>query len=99
MFELYNTLSDNWIFSLIIIIAYILGLFCLEPIANLFSKKRTFTEGAYLLINKYGFKKPLVILMCLVCAFVLFFSNRDIVWMLDKKPICALLPMERIVIM
>lgn len=92
MYDLYDTLNGNWFFALITIIAFILSLLCLEPILNLFSKKHTAKEGAYLLINKYGFKKPLVVLMCLVCAFVLFFSNRDIVWLLDGKDDLRLAP-------
>lgn len=94
MYDIYNTLDENWIFALIILVAIFLSLFSLMPIFSLFSKnkKKEINKNIYYLENELNIKKPILIIACLVCTFVLIFSNSVIVWTLDGKTDLRLAP-------
>ncbi len=94
MYDIHNTLDGNWIFALIILVAIFLSLFSLMPIFSLFSKnrKKEINKNIYYLENELNIKKPILIISCLVCTFVLIFSNSVIVWTLDGKTDLRLAP-------
>ena len=94
MYDIYNTLDGNWIFTIIILLAILLSLYYLKTILSLFSKnrKKEINKNIYYLENEINIKKPILIIACLVCTFVLIFSNSVIVWTLDGKTDLRLAP-------
>lgn len=83
MHEIYNTLNELPILVfLVVLVSLFLCIHCLEC---LFSRKKPLNEHIHLFENEYNIKKPFVIIICLVCCFVMVFSDSYSVWALDGK--------------
>lgn len=83
MYEIYDTINK---LPILIVIAVLVSLFLgFQCLGCLFSKKEALNETIYFLENEYNIKKPLIIIVCLVCCFVMIFSDSYAVWVLDGK--------------
>lgn len=94
MYDIYNSIKGNWICAIITLIAFVffLGGVCLVFCLFGKDKKKSFYKTLYFFVNETNFKKPIVITVSFLSAFVLFFSDNLPLWLISGKEDLRLAP-------